>query len=127
MTEAVNHPIHYGGEESPYEAIKVIEAWGLDFCLGNTVKYISRAGLKDPAKELEDLQKAGWYLNRRIQQITAAQAAIAERTKQSQPAPQLQVRPLIILAEEPQHEDISNGHETMGTGISTQEEPSQSG
>ena len=70
IIEAVNHPEHYGGGSNPYEAIKVIEAWDLDFCLGNTVKYISRAGKKDPAKELEDLNKALWYLQRRIQQIS---------------------------------------------------------
>jgi hypothetical protein len=70
MAEAVNHPKHYGGGDNPYEAIKVIEAWNLDFCLGNTVKYISRAGKKDPTKELEDLNKALWYLQRRIQQIS---------------------------------------------------------
>ncbi len=69
MKESVNHPTHYGGEANTYEAIKVIEAWGLDFCLGNVVKYISRAGKKDPSKELEDLKKAMWYLNRRIEQI----------------------------------------------------------
>lgn len=63
--ESVNHPSHYGGD-TVYEAIKVIEAWKLDFHLGNTVKYISRAGKKDPAKELEDLRKAQWYLARRI-------------------------------------------------------------
>lgn len=62
--EAVNHPAHYGGESNPYEAIKVIEAWGLGFCLGNTVKYISRAGKKDAA--LQDLKKAAWYLAREI-------------------------------------------------------------
>jgi hypothetical protein len=44
--EMVNHPRHYGGEDNVYEAIKVIEAWDLDFHLGNTVKYISRAGKK---------------------------------------------------------------------------------
>ena len=42
MSEQVNHPQHYGGENNPYEAIKVIEAWDLDFHLGNTVKYIPR-------------------------------------------------------------------------------------
>ena len=68
--EMVNHPHHYGGENNTYEAIKVIEAWDLDFCLGNAVKYISRAGKKDASKELEDLNKAVWYLNRRIEQIT---------------------------------------------------------
>jgi hypothetical protein len=63
----VNHPAHYGGENSTYEAIKVIEAWQLDFCLGNVVKYISRAGKKDC--EIQDLEKAAWYLNRRIEQL----------------------------------------------------------
>jgi hypothetical protein len=69
MDSAVNHPVHYGGVENTYEAIKVIEAWGLGFCLGNTVKYISRAGKKDKAKEVEDLEKAKWYLQRRIDQL----------------------------------------------------------
>lgn len=69
MSEAVNHPDHYGGADNPYEAIKVIEAWSLCFCLGNTVKYIARAGKKEQAKEIEDLKKARWYLDRRIQQL----------------------------------------------------------
>ena len=60
--EMVNHPGHYGGEGDPYGAIKVICAWDLGFCLGNAVKYISRAGKKDPAKESEDIRKAIWYL-----------------------------------------------------------------
>ena len=64
--EMVNHPSHYGGEDNPYEAIKVIEAWDLDFCLGNVVKYISRAGKKNKECLLEDLEKAAWYLNREI-------------------------------------------------------------
>lgn len=62
--ESINHPQHYGGDTT-YEAIKVIEAWNLGFCLGNTVKYIARAGKKGPS--LEDLQKARWYLDREIQ------------------------------------------------------------
>lgn len=64
MSEAVNHPAHYGGADNPYEAIKVIEAWELGFNLGNTVKYISRAGKKGAA--IEDLRKARWYLDREI-------------------------------------------------------------
>ena len=63
-TSAVEHPAHYGGADNPYEAIKVIEAWGLGFNLGNTVKYVSRAGKKGDA--LEDLKKAAWYLQREI-------------------------------------------------------------
>ncbi len=69
MADQVNHPNHYGGENNPYESIKVIEAWKLDFCLGNTVKYISRAGKKDADKNIEDLEKALWYLNRKIEQL----------------------------------------------------------
>jgi len=65
--EAVNHPQHYGGKDNPYEAIKVIEAWSLGFCLGNAIKYISRAGKKDPFATIEDLEKARWYLDREIQ------------------------------------------------------------
>lgn len=65
MTETVDHPAHYGGDQ-PYEAIKVIEAWGLGFCLGNTVKYIARAGRKPDAEYVQDLKKARWYLDREI-------------------------------------------------------------
>ena len=65
----VNNPLHYGGADNPYEAIKVIEAWDLDFHLGNTVKYISRAGKKEIDKELQDLKKALWYLQRRIDNL----------------------------------------------------------
>lgn len=68
MAEAVNHPQHYGGADNVYEAIRVIEAWNLGFCLGNTVKYISRAGKKDDL--IQDLRKAAWYLNREIELLT---------------------------------------------------------
>ena len=68
MKESINHPDHYGGDNI-YEAIKVIEAWDLDFSLGNTIKYISRAGKKDKSKEIEDLKKALWYLKRKINNL----------------------------------------------------------
>ena len=68
MAEKVNHPGHYGGENNPYEAIKVIEAWDLNFHLGNVVKYISRAGKKSE-NSIEDLKKAEWYLSRYVQFI----------------------------------------------------------
>ena len=67
MSEKVNNPEHYGGKENPYEAIKVIEAHNLDFCLGNAVKYILRAGKKEDFKQ--DLEKAIWYLNRKIEKL----------------------------------------------------------
>ncbi len=65
MSEAVNHPPYYA--QGGIEAIDVIEAWDLDFCLGNTVKYIARAGKKNPGKIAEDLAKARWYLSRAIE------------------------------------------------------------
>lgn len=68
--EAVDHPAHYGGADNPYEAIKVIEAWGLGFCLGNTVKYIARAEHKGAT--VQDLEKARWYLDREIANRKAA-------------------------------------------------------
>ena len=68
--EQINHPKHYGnGESDPYEVIKVIEAWNLDFKLGNVIKYVARAGKKDPTKYLEDLEKAKWNLDRKIEQL----------------------------------------------------------
>lgn len=66
--DQINHPSHYGGD-TVYEAIKVIVAWKLGFCLGNTVKYISRAGKKDPAKTIEDLKKALFYLDYEIKML----------------------------------------------------------
>lgn len=78
-TEAVDHPAHYGGAGNLYEAIKVIEAWGLGFCLGNTIKYIARAGKKPETSELVDLRKARWYLDREIARLE--RDAIATNTQ----------------------------------------------
>lgn len=82
ISPAVNHPAHYGGDE-PYETIKVLQAWlspeaYSGFCLGNAVKYISRAGKKDPSKHIEYLEKARWYLDREITRLKAAVPAPAE-------------------------------------------------
>ena len=55
MKVKVNHPKHYGGEDNPYEAIKVIEAWDANFNIGNVLKYISRCGKKD--REIQELEK----------------------------------------------------------------------
>lgn len=67
--EQVNHPQHYGGKENPYEVVKVAEAWGLDkdAYLFNVLKYIGRSGKKDDNPPVQDLKKALWYLNRRIE------------------------------------------------------------
>ena len=67
MEEKVNNPTHY--HPGTYEAIKVINAWGLGFSLGNVIKYISRAGRKNGSSELEDLKKAQWSLDSAIQDL----------------------------------------------------------
>lgn len=68
QNDNVNHPSHY--TSGNIEVIDFIEDQKLDYHLGNAVKYISRAGKKDPAKIVEDLQKAVWYINRKINLLT---------------------------------------------------------
>lgn len=64
-SDAVNHPSHYAeGWSNGAEVIDITE--NLNFNLGNVVKYTARAGKKDPAKKIEDLKKAAWYLQREI-------------------------------------------------------------
>lgn len=68
--DSVNHPTHYNSGK--IEVIEAIEDWvpgeshGVAFHLGNAVKYVARAGKKDPAKTVEDLEKAIWYIRRAI-------------------------------------------------------------
>lgn len=66
--EEVNHPDHYL-QSTGFEVIDVIEAWDLNFCLGNAVKYIARAGIKNPEKKKQDLEKAVWYIERVISSL----------------------------------------------------------
>lgn len=70
--EMVNHPSHYQyGKNNEYEVIKVCEAWDLDkdAYIFNVVKYVARAGKKEKSKELEDLKKAAFYLDRKIKNL----------------------------------------------------------
>ena len=64
--DPVNHPSHY--TRGKIEVIDFIDDQGLDFELGNAVKYIARAGYKTDA--VEDLKKAVWYINREICKLT---------------------------------------------------------
>lgn len=67
--DSVNHPKHYTSHPSGVECIQITEHH--NFCIGNAIKYIWRAGLKGES-EVEDLQKAIWYINREIQRINDA-------------------------------------------------------
>lgn len=69
MTDPINKPAHYAAGRE-YEPIDVIADWGLDFDLGNVVKYVSRAGRKPGASAAEDLCKAAVYLQHAILKAT---------------------------------------------------------
>lgn len=69
MSDMVNHPSHY--TDGNIEVIDFIEDKRLNYHRGNALKYLCRAGKKDPDKEIEDLQKAEWYLHREIQRLEA--------------------------------------------------------
>jgi len=65
MTDPVNHPVHYTDHPSGIECIQITEH--MNFNLGNAIKYIWRAALK--GKQMEDLKKAAWYVNREIARL----------------------------------------------------------
>lgn len=73
MTDMVNRPAHYC-EGRKYEPLNVISDWDLNYRLGSALKYISRAGRKDPSKTVEDLEKAIFYLNREVEALKSSQA-----------------------------------------------------
>lgn len=68
MHDPVEHPAHYTCYK--VEVIDLIE--GMPFCRGAAIKYIARAGIKDPEKEIEDLRKARWMIDREIKRLQRA-------------------------------------------------------
>lgn len=62
--DQVNHPKHYTSDPSGVECIEISENWS--FCLGNALKYLWRCGKKDSNADIEDLEKAIWYIQREI-------------------------------------------------------------
>jgi hypothetical protein len=64
--DIINQPLHYKSHQSGVECIQITEH--MNFCLGNAIKYIWRAGLKSNS-EIEDLRKARWYIEREIQRL----------------------------------------------------------
>ena len=67
MSDNVNHPTHYESTVPGIECIEVVEHF--DYCRGNAIKYIWRAGKKSKETEIEDLQKAIWYLQESIRML----------------------------------------------------------
>ena len=64
VNKNVSHPSHYN---QGIEPIDIIESWGLNFSLGNAIKYILRSPYK--GKQIEDLEKARWYIDREINRL----------------------------------------------------------
>ena len=67
QNDPINHPAHY--TDGKIEVIDFIIDKQLNYCRGNAVKYIARAGKKDPNKTVEDLKKAAWYISHEIEQL----------------------------------------------------------
>jgi len=68
QNDAVNHPKHYTSHPSGVECIDIAEHY--DFCLGNALKYLWRAGIKSE-NPIEDLKKAKWYIERKLKKLEA--------------------------------------------------------
>lgn len=69
--DPVDHPSHY--TDGKIEVIDFIEDKEFGYHLGSVVKYVARAGKKDPAKKIQDLKKAQWYLSRIIKNLEKAE------------------------------------------------------
>jgi hypothetical protein len=73
VNDPVDHPSHYTSHPSGVECIDVTEH--MTFNLGNAVKYIWRAGLKDSKNHAQDLEKAVWYVRREVARLEALEKA----------------------------------------------------
>lgn len=68
MSDFVNHPSHYTSHPSGVECITITQHH--NFCTGNAIKYLWRAGLKDPELTVQDLEKAKWYIQAEIDRLS---------------------------------------------------------
>ena len=68
MTDNINHPHHYTSHPSGVECIEITQHH--NFCIGNVIKYVWRAGIKGEDTKIEDLKKARWYLDREIARLS---------------------------------------------------------
>ena len=75
--DPVNHPSHY--TKGKIEVADFIADQKLNFDRGNAVKYVCRAGSKDPSKEIQDLEKAIWYINHEIKMLKGEIENAAEK------------------------------------------------
>ena len=69
LSAQVNHPSHYGGENDPFEHVKVAEAKNWGYHIGSATKYIWRHGSKPGEDAEKDLRKAIWWIERYIEHI----------------------------------------------------------
>lgn len=81
--DAVNHPSHY--TDGKIEVITYIDDKNFNYCRGNAIKYISRAGKKNPEKEIEDLEKAEWYIHHEIERLQKLKEGHEKTLKKQKP------------------------------------------
>ena len=79
--EKINHPAHYQSDK--FEVMDVIEAFKLDFSHGSVVKYVLRAGKKPQESTLEDLSKALWFLQDRIERLQRGESVESVESDES--------------------------------------------
>lgn len=72
---------HYGGDLNPFEPIKIIDWYDLNFNLGNVVKYVLRGGKKDNEPILKELKKARFYLDREIKKLERLEIENQQKTR----------------------------------------------
>ena len=95
--DPVNHPAHYTAGK--IEVIDFLEDQKFPYHLGNAVKYICRAGKKDPNKTIEDLSKAVWYLNRYIDLLQKEEEKLAGATGYTPASPTDDLASALIRSE----------------------------
>jgi len=83
--EEVDHPSHYGGADDPFEHVKVCEAKGWGYHVGNATKYLWRMGQKPGQSEIKDLKKAIWYLTRLLKNLESENGENARDSNPTNP------------------------------------------
>ena len=102
MNDPVNHPSHY--TQGKIECIDFITDKKLNFCRGNAIKYIIRAGIKDPSKEIEDLEKAIFYIKHEIKELEKAKQDAEQEKLKEMSLSNIMLTPVCNMLEEDAHD-----------------------
>ena len=123
MADNVNHPSHY--TDGKYETIEFIERNLFDYHDGNAIKYISRAGKKDPNKMIEDLEKAKWYIHRACNKLTYDSNAITVHDYILDKKLSPELASVVALVEAGQHEEAEKMLDATIKDLKEKEKPKE--